>query len=137
MGYAGSYRRKEDRNTVMVYSTPGKNFNSCQQGKAGGIFTQDLPFKKYIPDFNALPFGAIIGSVCIELILKTEDFDLSDSAMNALTLEEKAFGDYSSGRYGWKLSDPIQFKKPIPARGMPGLWSYKNESGIILCQADT
>ncbi len=94
----------------------------ASQGKAGEIFASDSLFKKYIPDFNALPFGAIIGSVWVEKILRTEDFELNDVDMNALTLEEKAFGDYTSGRYGWLLSDPIKFKQPITARGMPGLW---------------
>ncbi|MEO6583240.1 MAG: ASCH domain-containing protein [Ferruginibacter sp.] len=99
-------------------------------GKAGSIFSEDAPFKKYIGDFNALPFGAIIGKVTLEKILRTEDFELPDAAMNALTLEEKAFGDYGPGRYGWVLIDAVKFKKPIPARGMPGLWNFKNDVSI-------
>ncbi len=94
----------------------------ASQGKAGEIFAEDPPFKKYIQDFKALPFGAIIGSVTIDKILRVEDFDMPDAAMEALTMEEKAFGDYTTGRYGWVLTDPVPFKNPIPARGMPGLW---------------
>ena len=45
--------------------------------------------------------------------------------MNKLTMEEKAFGDYSSGRYAWILKNPIAFAKPIPARGMLSLWEYE------------
>jgi len=96
-------------------------------GKAGSIFSEEAPFKKYITDFNSLPFGAIIGMASIEQILRTEDFDLNDWDMDALTFEEKAFGDYSSGRYGWLLRDPVQFLEPIPARGMPGLWYFKSD----------
>ena len=92
------------------------------QGEAGEIFASDVLFKKYITDFNALPFGSIIGSVHLAKILRTEDFDLSDVDMNLLTLEEKAFGDYTSGRYGWLLTNPVKFIMPLPARGMPGLW---------------
>ena len=103
----------------------------ASQGKAGSIFAEDLPFKKYIPDFKQLPFGAIIGLVTIDKILRTVDFEMNDTDMNALTFEEKAFGDYSSGRYGWIFTDPEEFKQPIPARGMPGLWEFK-ESGISL-----
>lgn len=99
----------------------------ASQGKAGGIFSEDLTFKKYIPDFKALPFGSVIGSVHIDTILRVEDFDISDAAMNTLSMEEKAFGDYSSGRYGWVLTDPVAFKKPIPARGMPGLWRFNTD----------
>lgn len=102
----------------------------ASKGKAGEIFAEDLPFKKYIPAFNVLPFGAIIGMATIDQILRVEDFDLDDAMMNKLTLEEKAFGDYTQGRYGWLLSDPISFDIPIPARGMPGLWAYKGELNI-------
>ena len=38
--------------------------------------------------------------------------------------KEKAFGDYSPGRYGWLLSDPVQFAEPIPAKGKLGIWNY-------------
>jgi len=102
----------------------------ASQGKAGEIFCDDPPFKKYIANFKKLPFGAIIGKVTIDKILRVEDFDLTDTDMNTLTMEEKAFGDYSSGRYGWLLLDPVQFIKPIPARGMPGLWKFNNENQI-------
>lgn len=110
----------------------GPLFIHASQGKAGEIFAEDPLFKKYIPQFNALPFGKIIGSVHLEKILRTEDFDLNDSAMNALTLEEKAFGDYHSGRFGWLLSDAVEFQNAIPARGMPGLWSCQQSIEILL-----
>ncbi len=42
----------------------------------------------------------------------------------AFTEQELAFGDYSPGRYGWLLSDPVQFDVPIPAKGQLGLWEY-------------
>lgn len=93
-------------------------------GKAGEIFAHEHYFKKYIRDFISLPFGAIIGMVTLEAILPVEDFKMSDEQMNRLTLEEKAFGDYTPGRYGWVLSDPVEFKESIPARGLPGLWQF-------------
>jgi hypothetical protein len=40
-------------------------------------------------------------------------------------MEEKAFGDYSHGRYAWILTDPVSFNVPVPARGMPGIWEFK------------
>jgi hypothetical protein len=33
----------------------------ASQGKAGSIFGYEPAFRKYIPDFKKLPFGAIIG----------------------------------------------------------------------------
>ncbi|MEJ7626723.1 MAG: hypothetical protein WKF35_07670 [Ferruginibacter sp.] len=53
--------------------------------------------------------------------------------MDALTFEERAFGDYSSGRYGWLLREPVLFSDSIPARGMPGLWFFESDRiGLLL-----
>lgn len=37
--------------------------------------------------------------------------------------DERAFGDYSDGRFAWKLADPRPFEYPIPMRGALGLWT--------------
>lgn len=45
--------------------------------------------------------------------------------MNQLTLEEKAFGDYAKGRYGWLLEHAKAYKTPVRARGHLRMWEYK------------
>lgn len=97
-------------------------------GKAGNIFADEIPFKKYIPDFRNLPFGAIIGQATISDVIKVEDLGMNDELINRLTMEEKAFGDYSKGRYAWILEEPEQFNKPIPARGTLSIWEYPDEN---------
>jgi hypothetical protein len=110
------------------WSTPyrGEILIHASRGKAGGLVAGEPVFKKYIPDFNKLPFGAIIGKAFITKILRVEDFGLSDIDMNGLTLEEKAFGDYTHGRYGWVLEEAIQFKQPIHISGHLRLWEIKD-----------
>lgn len=93
-------------------------------GKKGGVLTNDPPFKKYIADFNQLPFGAIIGKVVLEDIVPVEELFFSDAHLNALTLEEKAFGDYTKRRFAWMLSDPEIFTEAIVMKGSLGLWEY-------------
>lgn len=44
----------------------------------------------------------------------------------AFTEQELAFGDYSPGRYGWLMADPIQFDEPVIAKGRLGLWEFNN-----------
>jgi len=39
-----------------------------------------------------------------------------------LSAQERAFGDYTPGRYGWKLTNMHALSEPVSARGMPGLW---------------
>ena len=38
---------------------------------------------------------------------------------------ERAFGDYTPGRWAYLFDNPRQFAAPIPARGMPGLWRWE------------
>ena len=65
-----------------------------------------------------LPLGAIIGTV--ELI-KIERVEAVVGV--AIGRKEEAFGDYSPGRWAWKLSNPVIFDEPRPWRGALGLWS--------------
>lgn len=44
-----------------------------------------------------------------------------------LTRDEKAFGDYTIGRYAWLLADVRRLPEPIPARGQIGLWTWDGE----------
>lgn len=42
-----------------------------------------------------------------------------------ITPEERAFGDYSPGRYAWLLADVKALASPVPARGALGLWEWR------------
>lgn len=93
-------------------------------GRKAALLTTEFPFKKYIPEFNALPFSAIIGKVTLEDVVPVERLFYSDAMMNQLTLEEKAFGDYTKGRYAWILTEPEKFLKPVPVKGGLRLWEF-------------
>jgi hypothetical protein len=89
------------------------------------------PFINFIRHWTDLPFGAIIGQVNL-----IDTFPIRDNHSNLqgispvgggfweFTERETAFGDYSPGRYGWLLSNPVQFGKPVPVRGKLRLWEY-------------
>jgi len=42
---------------------------------------------------------------------------------------ERAFGDYSPGRWAWLLADVKPLTTPIPARGALGLWNWEAPIG--------
>lgn len=99
----------------------------ASKGKAGELFAHEPPFKKYITDFKQLPFGYIIGRVTLSDVIRIGTGELShtpDAVLNRLTMEEKAFGDYTPGRFAWLLQDPVKFKKPVPAKGSLILWEF-------------
>ncbi|GAA4743005.1 ASCH domain-containing protein [Flavisolibacter ginsenosidimutans] len=118
-------KKIETRSWQTAYR--GTLFVHASLGKKGKVLVNEPPFSKYIPDFDALPFGAVIGQVNLDEIVPVEKLFYSDAMLNTLTLEEKAFGDYTKGRYAWLLSEPVMFDKPIPMKGGLGLWKFINE----------
>ena len=83
---------------------------------------------KFIKDINILPFGAVIGKCELVGIYPTEDISNPATIMNImLTDQEKAFGDFSPGRYVWGLDEIVQFKNPLPHKGTMWLWEFPNK----------
>ncbi len=95
----------------------------ASKGTSGMIFCDQPVFKKYLENIE-LPFGSIIGEVTLESIVQITDLAMNDDMIGQLTLEEKIFGDYTTGRYAWMLKNAIPLTQPVPARGLPGLWQF-------------
>lgn len=78
-----------------------------------------------------MPFGKV---VCIcnltgcfrmdEQVFRDGRLDYGDLDVR-MNSKERAFGDYREGRYGYVLEDVLPFSRPIPARGMQGLWKWE------------
>ena len=67
-----------------------------------------------LPDLGySLPRGAIIAVATIAGVVSTEALFVDD--------EERHLGDYSPGRYAWRLQDVVKIE-PIPYKGAMGLW---------------
>lgn len=91
---------------------------------------------------ESFPHRAIIGKVNLVDTNSTNDFTIGKSnkilepaflfanysSILEITEQERAFGDYSPGRFGWLLSDRVAFNVPIPAKGQLGLWEYDIEN---------
>lgn len=77
-------------------------------------------YRDFIADWRKVPYGAIIGKV---MLTGTVQFGQT----NNYSEQERAFGDYAWGRFGWMLENPQEFKNPIPAKGHQGFWKYDNE----------
>jgi hypothetical protein len=105
----------------------GERLIHASMGQSGALLAQEPPFLKYITDFSKLPFGAIIGKVQLTDIIKVQSLHMSDAVINQLTMEERAFGDYSNGRYVWVLEEPELFTKPVKMKGTLGLWNFELE----------
>jgi hypothetical protein len=83
---------------------------------------------------NSLPLGAVIATANLVACWPTKVFCLGDlvsfkepskivtARMND---QERAFGDYTPGRYAWILKDVKPLPEPILAKGALGLWEWK------------
>jgi hypothetical protein len=115
---------------AKTFETRGWNTNHrgrilihAGKSKEMGIEVIDLPpFKKFIPVFHALPFGAIIGEASISYTVQTENI-----RSKLLGTDELVFGDYKTGRWAFKLTNPIAYKSAIPCRGQLSLWDCPDE----------
>jgi activating signal cointegrator 1 len=96
----------------------------ASSGKKAADVSKEKPFSKYIKDFNALPFGAIIGKVTLVDVVRIDPFRNLDKLMKKISADEKAFDDFTEGRYAWILEDPIEFETIIPVKGSLGIWHY-------------
>lgn len=63
-----------------------------------------------------LPRGAIIGCVKLVAVYRAEKM------RDVVPKQELTFGDFSSGRYAWRLETPYRFETPVPYRGSQGLF---------------
>lgn len=113
------YKKLETRSWTTAYR--GRLLIHAGKGRGGAALAAAPAIRAFIPDFNSLSFGAIIGEVTLHDIIR---LPLAQGDPDALTLEEKAFGTYDSGRYGWILTDPVSYDEPIPATGRLGLWEF-------------
>jgi hypothetical protein len=81
---------------------------------------------------NVLPFGAIVATCeLVDCVPTTYVRQIKIVHIHGLewlwTEQEKAFGDYTPGRFAWLLANVKMLPEPIPAKGALGLWEWSND----------
>lgn len=96
-----------------------------------GVF--NLKTNRACDIFCSLPRGVIVAVAdlvdCMEVICPVLDYKQPVTAAELqagvmVSGKEYMFGDYSKGRYAWKLENIQVLKTPIPAKGKQGLWNF-------------
>jgi hypothetical protein len=67
--------------------------------------------------WNRPPQGVVLGTVELRDCVRVEEL-----GPDALTETERAFGDFSAGRWAWLLADVQPLEQPVPLRGRLGLF---------------
>lgn len=125
----------ETRSWPTAYRGPlaihaAKSFPSWARGSC-----LDEPFYSSLAGLQAdtLPLGCVIATCqlidCIPTrhIIECEGRAIKLPRFHQERLrggQEISFGDYTTGRYGFILSDIVPLPRPIPARGKLGLWEW-------------
>lgn len=78
-------------------------------------------YRNIWPDWPAYPQGCILATCYLTGSIPVDVFGVS---VEPLSDREKAFGDYSAGRYAWLLGDVRPLATPIPVKGALGLWEW-------------
>jgi hypothetical protein len=69
----------------------------------------------------AYPLGVVLAIGFLMDCVPVETLHNEHDAM------ERAFGDYTPGRWAWKLEQMHMVSEPIPAKGKLGLWEFGYE----------
>lgn len=78
----------------------------------------------YLP-LSRLPLGVGLCVVRLVDVVPTKTVLELAKTDKRIAVDEIEFGDYSSGRFAWKLADVRPFPEPIKARGYQLLWDWK------------
>lgn len=125
MGYKGIETRSwktEYRGDLLVHAS-----KSVPSKKAIKAFGENEYFHKYVPDIEALDYGAIIGIVRVNDIQTTATIKQNISQYipdEKRQEQELTFGDYGDKRYGWLSDCAAKFLAPLPAEGSLHLWDF-------------
>ena len=84
------------------------------------------PYRSVLYKHNLLlsadkwPFGKVVATCNL-----VDCVEITNQFIDGLTEQEKAFGDYTPGRYAWILEDVKKLDPPVPAKGKQGLWNWE------------
>jgi hypothetical protein len=81
------------------------------------------------------PRGVIVGTAELtdcQVIGEAEDergsyVTLNDRRADLVSARELDFGNWSPGRFAWRLQRPVMFKTPIPFRGAQGFFDVPDQ----------
>jgi activating signal cointegrator 1 len=101
------------RGPLAIHASAGKPAWARQQALSDPVICEVL--ERHGLTFDTLPRGVVLGSA--EVVSTHPTLSLSD-----LSIEELAVGDYTPGRFAWRLANTIVLPEPIPCKGALSLW---------------
>lgn len=92
-------------------------------GEASIAICRQDPFRRLLISAG-LTTPSLIPLGCVVAVVTLKDIFPVDVIAPSLPLLERSLGDYTSGRHAWLLTDILQLKTPISAKGALNLWDW-------------
>lgn len=81
------------------------------------------------PSIDLYPRGCVLATAFLSDCLPVENYRCLPGVFEDYpefdTPQERAFGDFTEGRWGWVITDVRPLAKSIPAKGALGLWEWQ------------
>jgi len=117
-----SYRGPLAIHAAMRYPADAQDFTYSEIARK--CLSPHFLMHSDIPLHKKLPRGFVIATCQLKACVRTEELILNAVYGADMTEQEKAFGDYSPGRWGWLLADVVRLPEPVRAKGALSLWEW-------------
>lgn len=88
--------------------------------EAKEVLSRRLELPEIFDGPKNFPMGGVLATA--ELV---DCIKITPEYIATLTPDERVLGDYTPGRYAWKLKNVKLLPEPIPAKGAQGLWNWE------------
>lgn len=118
----------ETRNWQTLYRGPLAIHASLNE-EGGEVLLENAFYREAMrrhgaKKFGDLPFGKVLCVVDLTDVKRIHGVDGGVIFGNMLSEKEENLGDYSHGRFAWKLENVRMCRMPLTARGRQGLWNW-------------
>jgi activating signal cointegrator 1 len=105
------------RGPLAIHATKKRDvLERILAGDGAFLYLHEILRRLRLDAIEKFPLGAIVGTC--------EVVDCTQAEWLKPSIDEMAVGDFTAGRFGWKLEKPAPMDPPIEAAGAQGLWTW-------------
>lgn len=125
-------KQYETRSWYTNYRGPIAIHSSLEFPYSAQVLCKCEPFASALLGSVDLPVGCIVAIAELEGITATSQDGMLLAPPRDWSEKEEFFGDFSPGRYAWRLKNARALEKPVLAPGRQGLWKWDQGSlGLV------
>ncbi|MEQ6855279.1 ASCH domain-containing protein [Lysinibacillus capsici] len=113
------------RGPIAIHASKTINYEACSVPEI-----KELLIKYGFYNIDLIPTGCVIATaVIVDCYKVTKDRGATAEIIGGYITEcEYLLGDYTEGRFAWKLEQVQMMTTPVPAKGKLSLWEWERPS---------